>query len=152
MTTSTTNIRQRQGIRGNTSFRLSQVARLHRKRASELLGELGLHLGQEMVLEALWTFGELSQTELADRSGVRKATITVALKPLEKLGLIERTCDPSDRRVMQVVATAKSQKLRNELYGAWEQLNRETTVNLNDDERKMLDRLLKKVRLGLTTE
>ena len=128
------------------------MSRLHRKRAAELLGILGLHLGQEIVLEVLWTFGELSQTELADRSGVRKATMTVALKPLEKRGLIERTCDPNDRRVMRVVATAKSQKLRHELYGAWEQLNRETTNNLTGDERKTFDRLLKKVRLGLAAE
>lgn len=149
MTTSTRNIRRRQGIRGNTSFRISQVARLHRKRAAELLGELGLHLGQEMILEALWTFGDLSQTELAERSGVRKATITVALKPLEKCGLIERTCDLNDRRVMRVVATAESQKLRQRLYGAWEQLNVETTRNLSSDERKTFDRLLKKVRIGL---
>ncbi len=152
MTISTTNIRLRRGIRGNTSFRISQVARLHRKRAAELLGDLGLHLGQEMILEALWTFGDLNQTELADRSGVRKATMTVALKPLEKCGLIERTCDPDDRRVMRVVATAKSQKLRHELYNAWEQLNRETTANLSDEERRTFDILLKKVRLGLKTD
>jgi DNA-binding MarR family transcriptional regulator len=151
MTISTRNIRVRRGIRGNTSFRISQVARLHRKRAGELLGDLGLHLGQELILEALWSFGDLNQTELADRSGVRKATMTVALKPLEKCGLIERTSDPDDRRVMRVVATAKSQKLRHELYGVWEQLNRETTANLNDEERRTFDILLKKVRLGLET-
>jgi DNA-binding MarR family transcriptional regulator len=152
MTISTRNTRQRRGIRGNTSFRISQVARLHRKRAAELLGDLGLHLGQEMILDTLWTFGDLNQTELADRSGVRKATMTVALKPLEKCGLIERTSDPDDLRVMRVVATAKSQKLRQELYGVWEQLSRETTANLSDEERRTFDILLKKVRLGLESD
>ncbi|MDG0869569.1 MarR family transcriptional regulator [SAR202 cluster bacterium JH639] len=152
MTSQTNNIRQRRGIRGNTSFRLSQVSRLHRKRASELLSNLDLHLGQEMVLDALWTFGELSQTELAEKSGVRKATMTVALRPLEKCGLVERTCDPNDRRVMLVAATAKSQKLRHELYDVWEQLNRETIADLTNDERKTFDRLLKKVRLGLESQ
>ncbi len=149
MTTSINNSR-RSGLRADTSFRLSQVSRLHRKRATELLAELGLHLGQEMILEALWNFGDLSQTELAEQSGVRKSTMTVALKPLEHCGLIERSCDPNDRRVMRVAATSKSQKLRHELYDTWDRLNRETTQNLDDEERRTFDRLLKKIRLGLT--
>jgi len=128
---------------------IAQVARRHRKRASELLGELDLHLGQEMVLEALWTRGALSQSDLAEHSGVRRATITVALKPLERAGLIERTCDPDDRRVMRVVATEKSRQLRPNLYEVWEQLNRESMEGVSADDLRVFERVMRQVRRNL---
>ncbi len=137
---------RRSGISGTTSFLFVQVARYHRKRAGELLGDLGLHLGQEMILEALWTRGALSQSELAEHAGVRRATMTVALRPLEKAGLVERTCDPDDRRIMRVVATEKSLVLRPKVYAAWEKLNREMISNLDIDERRVFERALRKVR------
>ena len=36
------------------SFLLAQVCKLHRQLADELLNEIELHVGQEMVLCALW--------------------------------------------------------------------------------------------------
>ncbi len=140
---------RKSGIRGTASFLFVQVARHHRKRAGERLGELGLHLGQEMILEALWTRGALSQSELAEHAGVRRATMTVALRPLEKTGLIERTCDPDDRRIMRVVATEKSLTLRPKVYAAWEKLNREMISRLDSDERRTFERVLRKVRNSL---
>ena len=99
-----------------------------------------------MILEALWTRGALSQSELAEHAGVRRATMTVALRPLEKAGLVERTCDPDDRRIMRVVATEKSLVLRPKVYAAWEKLNREMISNLDIDERRVFERALRKVR------
>jgi len=119
---------RRSGISGTTSFLFVQVARYHRKRVGELLGDLGLHLGQEMILEALWTRGALSQSELAEHAGVRRATMTVALRPLEKAGLVERLV------------------LRPKVYAAWEKLNREMISNLDIDERRVFERALRKVR------
>ena len=140
---------RKSGIRGTTSFLFVQVARRHRKRAGELLGELGLHPGQEMILEALWTRGALSQSELAEYAGVRRATMTVALRPLEKAGLIERTCDPDDLRIMRVVATEKSLTLRPKVYAAWGKLNQEMISGLDPDERRVFERVLRKVRNSL---
>ena len=103
-----------------------------------------------MTLEALWTRGALNQSELAEHVGVRRATISVALRPLEKAGLVERTSDPDDRRVMQVVATEKSQELRPRVYEVWEQLNQEMISGLNPEEIRAFDRLLRKVRRNLS--
>lgn len=149
MTNSPIKALRKSGIRGTASLMIAQVARRHRKRASELLGELDLHLGQEMVLEALWTRGALSQSDLAEHSGVRRATITVALKPLERAGLIERTCDPDDRRVMRVVATEKSRQLRPNLYEVWEQLNRESMEGVSADDLRVFERVMRQVRRNL---
>ena len=40
-------------ITGTTSFRIAQVSRAHRKLAEALLSKAGLHIGQEMLLNAL---------------------------------------------------------------------------------------------------
>ena len=141
---------RKSGIRGTTSFLFVQVARFHRRRAADLLGELNLHPGQEMILENLWTRGTMNQGDLADHVGVRRATLSVALRPLEKAGLIERICDPDDRRVMQVTATEKSQELRLKVYEIWGQINREMISGLEPDEVRTFDRLLRKVRRNLS--
>ena len=78
------------------SYSIAWAAKLHRQRAEELLGEIGLHAGQEMLLNTLWSEGELTQTELSDRLGIQPATLTVALKRLEKSGLVVRSRDPND--------------------------------------------------------
>ena len=92
----------------------------------------------------------MNQGDLADHVGVRRATLSVALRPLEKAGLIERICDPDDRRVMQVTATGKSQELRSKVYEIWGQINREMISGLEPDEVRTFDRLLRKVRRNLS--
>ena len=57
-------------IRNTASFRIAQLAVAHRRLADSVLRELGLHVGQEMLMNALWEEGaEISQSELAERLG-----------------------------------------------------------------------------------
>ena len=72
------------------SYLLAQVCKLHCQLADELLNGIGLHVGQEMVLCALWEMEGVTQTELGDHLAVRPATVTNALKRLERKGLVER--------------------------------------------------------------
>ena len=152
MTIQIKNELRKSGIRGTVSLLIAQVSRRHRKRASDLISGLDLHLGQMMILEALWTRGALSQSELAEHSGVRRATMTVALKPLEKAGMIERTSDPDDRRITTVVATDKSRRLRPHLYEVWEQLNRETVSGISPEDLRVFERVLRQVRRNLDAQ
>ncbi len=147
--TSTRSLDDESGIQRTTSYLIAQVAKAHRKRASDLLGEVGLHVGQEMLLDALWTGGALSQTELADRVRVSKATVTVALRSLERAGLVERRRDPEDDRIVRVRATAAAIALRPRVYRAWQRLEDETVAGLTADERQALDHTLGLVRDSL---
>ena len=140
---------QQTGITGSTSHLVAQVARAHRKRAAALLDEVGLHLGQEMILEALWTEGTLTQSELADRLGIRNATVTVALKSMERECLIERARDRDDRRVIHVRTAEKCKELRPRVYEVWRRLDAQTVAGLNSNEQITLRRLLRKVRSSL---
>jgi DNA-binding MarR family transcriptional regulator len=141
------NIPQRRslGIVNTLSYQVALVTKSHRKRAEDLLSEIGLHAGQEMTLLALWDGSDVSQSELAARLGVQKATVTVALRSMEREGLVSREKDPDDQRVTRVRATPKFLSLGEEVRNAWARLDSETTAGLSDDERKQLSTLLEKV-------
>lgn len=136
--------------RGAVSWELAKAAKLHRQRTDELLSELGLHVGQEMLLNVLWTRGELTQTALAMELGIQPATLTVALKRLEKAGLVVRSRDPEDHRVSRVQPSYQSASLKDGVMLAWSRLEHDTVTNLTAAEQSMLAILLRKVSAGLS--
>jgi DNA-binding MarR family transcriptional regulator len=83
------------------------------------LAQHDISQGRFGVLMALWgncqragaTDVALTPAELADRTGVTRATITGLVDTLERSGLVTRTQHRDDRRMMSVALTAKGQKL-----------------------------------------
>src|SRR3712207_9018120 len=92
-------------IRESTGYALAKVCRAHRGDVGELLAEVGLHVGQEMVLIELWEQDGLRGGELADRLGVEPPTITKMLRRLEGCGLVDRRQDSEDARSFLVYLT-----------------------------------------------
>ena len=66
-----------------------------------------LTLAQVSILLTLLDSGPIRMTELAARERVRTPTTTVAIRRLEKLGLVKRSRDPSDMRAVLVEVTAQ---------------------------------------------
>ena len=64
-----------------------------------------LTLAQVSILLTLLDSGPIRMTELAGRERVRTPTTTVAIRRLEKLGLVKRSRDPSDMRAVLVEVT-----------------------------------------------
>jgi MarR family transcriptional regulator, organic hydroperoxide resistance regulator len=75
----------------------------------------GVTRGQWYFLRVLWTHDGLSQRELSARVGLMEPTTVIALRSMEKAGLIERERSADDRRRVRVLLTAKAKRLRNEL-------------------------------------
>ena len=71
----------------------------------ETSGELTL--AQLSILVTLLDQGPIRMTELAAHERVRTPTTTVAIRRLEKLGLVKRSRDPSDLRAVLVDITPK---------------------------------------------
>ncbi len=74
-------------------------------RRGETAGELTL--AQLSILVTLLDQGPIRMTELAAHERVRTPTTTVAIRRLEKLGLVKRSRDPSDLRAVLVEITPK---------------------------------------------
>ena len=77
----------------------------------------GVTRGQWYFLRVLWTTDGLSQRELSARVGMMEPTTVIALRSMEKSGLIRRVRSGEDRRKVRVMLTAKAKRLRNELLG-----------------------------------
>ena len=77
----------------------------------------GVTRGQWYFLRVLWITDGLSQRELSTRVGMMEPTTVIALRSMEKSGLIRRVRGDDDRRKVQVFLTAKAKRLRGELLG-----------------------------------
>ena len=75
----------------------------------------GITAGMWYFLRALWHEDGLTQRELSTRVGTMEPTTVVALRSMEKSGLIRRVRSRDDKRRSQVWLTPKAQRLRDEL-------------------------------------
>ena len=95
-----------------TGYLLARACKAHRGSVGAVLAEVGLHVGQEMVLLHLWRQDGLTPSELAERLGVEPPTVTNMLSRMEKAGLLERCRDTGDARCTRVYLTEKGRELR----------------------------------------
>ncbi|MDD4867322.1 MAG: MarR family transcriptional regulator [Mycobacterium sp.] len=73
-----------------------------------------LTLAQLSILVTLLDQGPIRMTDLAAHERVRTPTTTVAIRRLEKLGLVKRTRDPSDLRAVLVDITPRGRAVHGE--------------------------------------
>jgi DNA-binding MarR family transcriptional regulator len=108
--------------------------------------------GRFGVLMALWGNCQreggkvpLSPAEIADRTGVTRATVTGLIDTLERAGLVERTPHSDDRRMTSVMLTARGDRLLKKILPAHFRQMAWLMGPLDPAERKTLVRLLTKL-------
>ncbi len=79
------------------------------------IAPFGVTRGQWYFLRVLWNADGLSQRELSAQVGMMEPTTVIALRSMERTGLIRRVRSDDDRRKVRVFLTAKAKRLRNEL-------------------------------------
>jgi MarR family transcriptional regulator, organic hydroperoxide resistance regulator len=142
-------IRARPPIRETTSFALAKVCRAHRGNVGASLAEVGLHVGQEMVLVELWDEDGLRGGDLAARLGVEPPTVTKMLGRLERCGLVERRQDQEDARSFRVYLTDEGRSLEERVAVCWERVEERLLAGMSVGERRSLDQLLARVRANM---
>jgi len=128
---------------------LALVSRGMKGAAADGMRRLGLHVGQNFLLEELWRQDRQTPGELARRIGVEVPTITRASQRMEAAGLLARTPDESDRRVVRIGLTARGQALRDELPGLLDRAAEQALTGLTETERGQLVALLRRVAENL---
>ena len=73
-----------------------------------------LTLAQLSILVTLLDQGPIRMTDLAAHERVRTPTTTVAIRRLEKIGLVKRSRDPSDLRAVLVDITPRGRAVHGE--------------------------------------
>ena len=135
-----------------TGYLLARICKAHRGAVGAALSEIGLHVGQEMVLSHLWEQDGLTPSELADRLGVEPPTITNMLSRMEKARFLERCRDPRDARCTRVYLTEKGQELREPVESRWDAVQRNAFAGITAEEEALLCGLLGRIHDNLTRE
>ncbi|MGL4608371.1 MAG: MarR family winged helix-turn-helix transcriptional regulator [Trueperaceae bacterium] len=128
------------------NYLFAQVAKAQRARTHELLSELGLHVGQEMILVALSRHSNLTLSQLAENLEVQPPTITKMVQRLERSGIVKREICPRDSRSSSVCLTAKGKTLERKIESIWQTLEKEFFGDLRPEEKKQFRALLVKTR------
>lgn len=100
------------------------------------------------ILLNLYHDKSLSMQELAVRIKRTKATTTVLVNKLEKLGLVSRSKSEKDSRVSLVTLTQKAMDYEELFNRIGEEINRKVIKNLSEDEALLLEKLLEKAISG----
>ncbi|AFH60534.1 MarR family winged helix-turn-helix transcriptional regulator [Paenibacillus caseinilyticus] len=131
------------------SFAIFMLARAHRGLAAQMLREIGLFAGQEIMLMQLWDQDSQSQQSLGRLIGLDHSTVAKSVKRMEEAGLVTRTRSPQDKRVTLVSLTDSGRELEAKVNDIWNRLERITAERLTEKERRLLVSLSYKIAAAI---
>jgi DNA-binding MarR family transcriptional regulator len=123
---------------------IQRAARALARRFDEALRPLGLTNGQFSLLMSLNRPEPPGMAAVAALLAMDRTTLTAALKPLERRGLVTIATDPKDRRGRRLHLTPDGRTLLASAVPLWEETHRATEALLGDDH---ADRLRRDLRM-----
>jgi DNA-binding MarR family transcriptional regulator len=109
-----------------------RAARALARRFDEALQPIGLTNGQFSLMMSLNRPDPPSMGAVATFLAMDRTTLTAALKPLERRGLVRQTADPDDRRRRLVTLTPEGRSVLARAVPVWKQAHAEIDGTLAD--------------------
>ena len=109
----------------------------------------GITRGQWYFLRALWTEDGLSQRELSARVGMMEPTTVIALRSMERAGLIRRVRSTGDKRKAEVWLTPKARRMRSELLRVARSVTDQAEAGIAADDIRVAKRVLAQMAANL---
>jgi DNA-binding MarR family transcriptional regulator len=108
------------------ALRVRAASRMLARLYDEALREIGLEMSQLPVLAAVAISGErgLKVTEVALVLVMDRTSVTRAIRPLERLGLLRVARSPDDARSKVIVLTRAGERTLRDAYPRWKQTTR----------------------------
>lgn len=132
--------------------RLKRVTKLTERRLRDNFSKFKLNSGEFDVLATLRRSGgefKLKPTELYNLLMVTSGAMTNRVDTLEKKGLVIRVNDTEDRRTVYVKLTEEGLTLINDALYKHVSVEEEMVTILTEEEKEILNSLLRKMSLGL---
>jgi len=111
---------------------VQRAARALARRFDEALRSRELTNGQFSLLMSLNRMKPPPMGDVASLLAIDRTTLTAALKPLERRGLVTVTMDPADRRSRLLALTPKGMNLLSRAVPVWNRTHREIEGLLPD--------------------
>lgn len=115
------------------------------RRTLDIARSYGLSFSQFMVLEALYSKGNLSIGEVREAILSSVGTISLVVKNLEKMGYVKRKTDENDKRVSILSLTNEGRAVIGKVIPENETMIYDYMKDLSEEETKTLLSLLKKL-------
>lgn len=112
--------------RTNGGFLISKIKQIQGRIFEKMLDEWGIsefNGAQGRILFVLWENDEIPISELSEKTGLARTTLTSMLDRLEKAGNIMRIPDPADRRTVRIRLTESARGLRKKYEKVSEEMN-----------------------------
>jgi MarR family transcriptional regulator, organic hydroperoxide resistance regulator len=121
---------------------LMAVSRSMRRASDQRLAPLGLNLTEATVLAILEEQGSITQTQLAEKLRIGRASLGAVIDRLVSQRLVRRDPDSVDRRVWKVANTQKGHGLAEEVALVDARLRRDLRAGVSRSDRQQLTRTL----------
>lgn len=120
-----------------------RAARSLARRFDDVLRPVGLNNGQFSLMMSLNRPQPARMGEVATLLAMDRTTLTAALKPLTRRGLVEILVDPQDKRSRRLVLTDAGRALLAEALPIWEKTHAEIDKLLGEaDAQRLRDNLV----------
>jgi DNA-binding MarR family transcriptional regulator len=133
----------------SSGYLVRDAHRAFQRLLEKRIGGYGVTRGQWYFLRVLWTEDGLSQRELSARVGMMEPTTVIALRSMERSGLIRRVRSADDKRKAQVWLTPKANRLRNELLAVARGITAQAEEGLSRDELVQFRRVIARMTANL---
>lgn len=114
-------------------------------RTLKIASKYGLSFSQFMVLEALYSKGKQSISEVRDAILSSVGTISLVVSNLEKMGYIKRESNPKDKRICILSLTDSGRDVIAKIVPENEKMINDYMEILDCDEKENLVNILKKL-------
>jgi DNA-binding MarR family transcriptional regulator len=112
-------------VRDCLCLHVQRAARALARRFDDALRPLGLTNGQFSLMMSLNRPEPPGMGDVASLLAMDRTTLTAALKPLERRGLVKVSADPADRRGRLLMLSAKGKRLLARAVPVWERTHAE---------------------------
>ena len=134
-------------------FLVSKIKQIQGRVFEKLLSEYGIdefNGAQGRILFVLWDDDNITISDLAEKTGLAKTTLTSMLDRLEAGGHIRRVSEPSDRRRINIALTETSRNLKSQYDEVSMRMNDIFYDGFRDDEIIRFEKSLARILNNLT--
>lgn len=136
-------------------YLISRIKQVGTRIFDRMLAQSGIDSfngAQGRILYVLWQHDDISISHLSAKTSLANTTLTAMLDRMEKLGLIIRKPDPSDRRSRLIALTEKARSLQGDYANISQQMNERYYAGFMDEEIVIFEGYLQRVLSNLERE
>jgi DNA-binding MarR family transcriptional regulator len=133
----------------SSGYLVRDAHRAYQRLLEKRIAPYGVSRGQWYFLRVLWNEDGLSQRELSTRVGMMEPTTVIALRSMEKSGLIRRVRSVDDKRKAQVWLTPKAKRMRKTLLQVARGITDQAEAGIRPDDLAVLRRIMPRITANL---